>query len=42
MYNINSNFIEFNGIIQAITKFAKNAKIMKINKQLQNPLLPTN
>ena len=41
MYNINTNFIEFNGIIQAITKFAKNTKNTVINKRLHNPLLPT-
>ena len=41
MYNINTNFIEFNGIIQAITKFVKNTKNTVINKRLQNPLLPT-
>ena len=40
MYKINTNFIEFQGIIQAIKKICKKYNIILGNIKLQNPLLP--
>ena len=40
VYNIKTNFLQFNGIIQAINTFARNNEITLNNLKLQNPSLP--
>ena len=42
LYNIKTNFLQFNGITQAIKKFAKNSNIIMKNIKSHYPILPSN
>ena len=40
IYNVNTNFLQYNGITETIKQFAKNNDIVMNNLKLQNPILP--
>ena len=39
LYNLKTNFLQYNGIIQAIKKYARNLKV-KLNKKMSYPVIP--
>ena len=40
IYNVNTNFLQYNGITETIKQFSKDNDIVMNNLKLQNPILP--